>query len=122
MTYRTYRRSRPSSAGPGRWMDLRRPGTCLTCKEEIPAGERAYWDPRDRATIHHKIACAEPAGLTEQVWKGAPGSGAFIPTFAATRTLRDTDGTALAMTRYGLRRGYEHTGQRCEDAPCCGCC
>ncbi len=35
---------------------------------------------------------------------------------------RDTDGTPLAMTRNGWRRGYEATGHRCIDAPCCGCC
>jgi len=32
------------------------------------------------------------------------------------------DNRWFARTRRGLRAGYEHTGQRCEDAPCCGCC
>jgi hypothetical protein len=32
------------------------------------------------------------------------------------------DNRLFARTRYGLRAGYEHTGHRCEDAPCCGCC
>ena len=42
---------------------------------------------------------------------------------------RDTDGTPLALVypypgarRREWRRGYENTGHRCEDAPCCGCC
>ena len=31
---------------------------------------------------------------------------------------------ARVSTRYGTRvyAGYENTGRRCEDAPCCGCC
>ncbi len=32
------------------------------------------------------------------------------------------DNRPFARTRNGLRAGYEHTGVRCEDAPCCGCC
>ena len=32
------------------------------------------------------------------------------------------DNRRFARTANGLRAGFEHTGQRCEDAPCCGCC
>ncbi len=32
------------------------------------------------------------------------------------------DHRKFARTQYGLRAGWEHTGIRCEDAPCCGCC
>ena len=33
------------------------------------------------------------------------------------------DGNKLFVnTKNGPRCGHEHTGRRCEDAPCCGCC
>lgn len=32
------------------------------------------------------------------------------------------DNRWFAQTANGLRAGVEHTGVRCEDAPCCGCC
>jgi hypothetical protein len=32
------------------------------------------------------------------------------------------DGKWARRTSRGWRHGHENTGQRCEDAPCCGCC
>jgi hypothetical protein len=120
----SYRRGR-SSGGGARWMDLRYPGQCSAGGERLDAGARAFYDPSDRSVTCTNLEHAKLAGLTKDVWKGAPGSGQWVETLSEIRIhpgLKDTDGTPLARTSHGLRRGYEHTGHRCEDAPCCGCC
>lgn len=53
-----------------------------------------------------------PAGTEAQY--GGPGAVSCV----GCRPL------ATVRTRYGRKvyGGEEHTGRRCEDAPCCGCC
>lgn len=121
MAYRTRSRRAPVA----RWMDLRYKGSCLVCKKTLMPGVRAFYDPSDRSVTCTNLPCAEEAGITEDKWVGSPVSGNYVRVLSEHRiggVRRDTDGAPLAMTRYGLRRGYEHTGVRCEDAPCCGCC
>ena len=61
----------------GRWMDLRRPGTC-TAGEELPAGTRAFWDPQDQTVTCAYLEHAQAAGLTREVWHGSPVSGRWV--------------------------------------------
>jgi hypothetical protein len=119
----SYRRS--SAPKPARWMELHYAGRCQVGGEPLAKGSRAFYDPADRTVTCTKLEHARIAGLTKDVWQGAPASGRYVETLSDIRVgtgLTDTDGTALTRTKYGLRRGQEHTGRRCEDAPCCGCC
>lgn len=89
-------------------------GTCRDCGRRIAKGETIDWHGRGRG-----VSCADCAGIDrEQVDPDLPAG-----------MKRDTDGTPMALVRpypgarrREWRRGYEHTGIRCEDAPCCGCC
>ena len=102
------------------------PGTCGDCRERFLKGALIDFDkhaPKGLRTFH--ADCNEPAyGHAE----AAADSDELDAMEAAGG--RDGDGFVyvkgdnrpFARTRYGLRAGYEHTGRRCEDAPCCGCC
>ena len=90
-----------------RTMTARYAGTCVECGQRFPAGAEIAWAGRQQA---YHSGCFD--GATEQT---DYERGKQVER-------RDTDGTPLARTRYGWRRGYEHTGHRCIDAPCCGCC
>lgn len=147
MAYRRNTRSR--TTGTARWMDLRYPGTCKVCATPLPAGARAFYDPVARTTTCASLDCAKADGLTKSEWHGSPISGRWVdvlndhrigagapvqpmvngrpiewhPTRRGVfRYIESSDGRWFARTRYGVRGGYEHTGIRCEDAPCCGCC
>jgi hypothetical protein len=100
-------------------MELRYAGTC-TAGHPIAAGERAFYDPVDRSVTCTNLEHAKAAGLTTEKWLGSPTSGGYRTVL--TDGYRDVDGARVVNTRRGKRRGYEHTGSRCEDAPCCGCC
>jgi hypothetical protein len=100
-------------------MALRYAGTC-TAGETLAAGTRAFYDPSDRSVTCTDLEHAKAAGLTTEKWQGSPTSGSYQTVLSDVR--RDTDGVVVANTRYGRRRGYEWTGSRCIDAPCCGCC
>ncbi|ASZ75514.1 hypothetical protein KIW74_gp14 [Mycobacterium phage Kimona] len=111
-----------------RWMNLHFAGMCKMCGNEIRAGQRAYWDARNRNITCTQIECAKADGLTKQEWKGSPVSGQFVDVLAETRigpaavpnyrpaprvhTVRLNSGAVLSVNANG----------RCEDAPCCGCC
>lgn len=89
------------------------PGKCGKCGARIPKGARIEWHGRGRG-----VTCASCAGLDG-------GDGAELQDGPRL----DTDGTPIALVRpypgarrSEWRRGYEATGHRCEDAPCCGCC
>lgn len=101
----------------GRWMDLKYPGTC-TAGEELPAGARAFWDPRDRSTTCTDLAHAEAAGLTRSVWSGSPTSGRWVETLTDTRLASAVgEGTPDPTKTYTRSLG----GCSHEDYPCCGC-
>lgn len=117
MAYRSYRSSttRRSAPAKGRWMDLRYDGKC-TAGEALPAGTRAFYDPRDRSVTCTNLDHAEAAGLTDDVpvW----GSN------TTTRKLRDLrlasyvgEGTPDPTRTYRRSLG----GCTHEDYPCCGC-
>ena len=53
--------------------------------------------------------------------RGIIAKGASI-NYGGRNAVTHEDCTPFAATRYGVRRGYEATGSRCIDAPCCGCC
>ena len=116
----------------GRAKALRYPARCEDCGAQLNAGDlvRMYrqsgrrgccrpfrWviygaechgDPEDAgASTWSKVVRPLPEGAVEDLGRGL---------------YRGSDGRVYAQTRHGLRAGYEHTGQRCEDAPCCGCC
>lgn len=118
-SYRGGYRRRSSAPRQGRWMALRYAGTC-TGGERLAAGARAFYDPADRSVTCSNLDHAEAAGLTSEKWIGSPTGGSYQRVLTDGR--RDIDGAKVVNTRYGRRRGYEWTGSRCEDAPCCGCC
>jgi hypothetical protein len=123
-----------------RTITLKYSGSCDLCGEPIPKGRRANWIRR--GIIEH-IDCDRAAddcptcGGAGEFAGGRPcracdGTGVDMTQARETIAERDRrdglrtfegDGSKLfAKTRYGWRAGYEHTGRRCEDAPCCGCC
>lgn len=59
-------------------------------------------------------ACGGPIAPGDTINHGGRGATTHV----------DCKPVARVTTRYGSRvyHGYEHTGRRCEDAPCCGCC
>jgi len=73
-------------------------------------GERYYEGDLDCAQANNEDAVV--------VRKGDPEPEPTPPGLVRVKG----DNRLFARTRYGLRAGYEHTGHRCEDAPCCGCC
>lgn len=91
---------------------------CADCGGRVPKGAGTLTKEDGRWLVRH-ASCAgvDPEGLEIQSKRSR-----------REREQRfDTDGAPLAYVslgygRKGWRRGYEHTGYRCEDAPCCGCC
>ena len=83
-------------------MQARYRGTCAACGGRFPRGAEITYSRATKTARH--IAC-DP--------DGASGDGLVYV---------EGDNRPFARTRYGLRAGYEHTGHRCIDAPCCGCC
>jgi hypothetical protein len=116
MAYRSRTYSPPR---PARWMDLRYAGNCAQCGSSLPKGARAFYDPSDRTVCCTDMACAEPHGLTEEKYVGAPGSGRWV-TVLSTRRIGGLQPDPFARTR--SRGYYGRDAGRCEDAPCCGCC
>ena len=74
---------------------------CGTCGRRIAKGDQIEWT-RGLPAVH--AGCATGTGRADGLVT-VPG-----------------DNRLFARTRHGLRAGYESTGQRCIDAPCCGCC
>jgi hypothetical protein len=66
-------------------MDLRYPGKCAVCHVDLAAGDRAFFDPRDRSTCCTGIECAKAHGCTRSVWVGSPTSGAWVDTLSELR-------------------------------------
>ena len=99
-----------------RELNLRYPGTCDTCGTRIPKGTRALWTGRGHVEHLDCDGAATDTASTVTI----DGIDCISIGDGLYRTVNH--GEVVARTRYGLRRGYEHTGQRCEDAPCCGCC
>lgn len=119
--------TRSRSAGTARWMDLRYPGTC-TAGEALPAGTRAFYDPRDRSVTCTNLTHAGAQGLTRTKWHGSPVSGSWGEELSEHRIESFVgEYKPKAPRRYDGRRSgpsqYRSTSRgRCEDAPCCGCC
>ena len=86
---------------------LKYPGTCVDCGSRLTSGTRARWFGRGRVS---GLECHERAG--HDVGEAGDSGLVRVP----------GDNRVFARTRRGLRAGYENTGVRCEDAPCCGCC
>lgn len=84
MTYRTAYR-RPAAARVARWMDLRYSGTCAICRNPLPAGSRAFYDPSDRSVTCTDLACCAANGLTREEWSGSPTSGGYVTVRAERR-------------------------------------
>lgn len=82
------------------------PGTCTRCGRPFPTGTPIEYSGKG-LTAHLPINCpvVEASAEVEDGLVTVQG-----------------DNRVFRKTRYGLRAGYEHTGHRCEDAPCCGCC
>lgn len=83
---------------------------CSSCGEQIRTGEVVIdFRPNTKTKAKYCPMCRTVGGMNEtprvgDVFELAGECGLF------------------AMTRHGPRRGNAWTGQRCEDAPCCGCC
>jgi hypothetical protein len=80
-------------------ISLRYAATCRSCGAALPAGSPADYYGRGRV---YGVECH------------ARGDNGLVSVAGDNRVFR--------RTRHGLRAGYENTGVRCEDAPCCGCC
>lgn len=120
------------------------PGKCEACGEHVAKHAGGIVKSNGRWLVYHPHCGEEETGECS-VCGGAgvlgggrncqqcDGTGAAtVAQFArrgghgsepvgATR-YSDTANRMETMTRNGWRGGYEHTGSRCEDAPCCGCC
>lgn len=98
-------------------MTARYSGTCCDCGERFSAGTLIDFTkraPKGRKTAH--ADCADPgAAVTVELDQFGEALPAGVRYF-------EGDARPFAQTRYGWRCGYENTGMRCEDAPCCGCC
>ncbi len=85
-------------------------GTCSDCGSRFSAGTEINFDrsaPKGKRTNHLDCESSQDADYETD----------------CGRLVRvDGDNRLFARTRHGLRAGYENTGRRCEDAPCCGCC
>jgi hypothetical protein len=94
----------------------------------MAAGDHGFWSPAEKAILScDDLDHAEAAGLTQEVWQGAPGSGSWVRSLTGARVGPSTvvsEGVfrsrqeATTYARFDRRGGYG----RCEDAPCCGCC
>jgi hypothetical protein len=96
----------PASAASGRVMTSRYPGTCSACSGHFSKGTLINYDKhgaRGQKASHVDCEAADTAGDSGLVYV-------------------EGESRPFVRTRHGLRGGYEHTGVRCEDAPCCGCC
>ena len=97
-----------------REITLRYPGQCYSCGQRMPRGIQALHASRGK--VRH-VDCAD---------ENAPASTVTIDGLEVTPIgdglYRTRHGETVARTRHGLRQGYDATGRRCEDAPCCGCC
>jgi hypothetical protein len=99
-----------------RIITARYPATCADCGASLPKGSRIRYYGRGKV---YGLECHDRDGSSSSDDDGAE----YSERLSRERGRRvDSDGTPLAMTRYGWRRGYEATGIRCMDAPCCGCC
>lgn len=96
-------------------MDLRYAGTC-TAGEELAAGTRAFWDPRDGTVTCTDLAHAGAAGLTATEWYGAPTSGRWVEKLSPTRLESAVGPPPAPRERRRSLGGCQH-----EDFPCCGC-
>lgn len=96
-------------------MHAKYPGKCGECGGKIAAGSQMDYDrhaPRGLKAFHADCNDTDPNPDTaNRPRRGEDGALYFAG-----------DARPVAMTRNGWRHGYEHTGRRCEDAPCCGCC
>ncbi len=143
MTYynrNTHRRQSRPPRGP---RANRYPGPCATCGDEVPAGaglleggQASGW------TVKHRPAAWSGSPVSGWYAGGCPrdtaalnASGGWGPESARTYTpaaplqagpdddLREVSrraGSKYAYTSSGARMTM--SSQRCEDAPCCGCC
>ena len=99
-------------------MTAKYPGTCRRCGARFPKGVTIDFDrtaPKNSRTAHADCSDALRRGYADapEGFDADAGDGlVYVP----------GDNRPFARTRHGLRAGYEHTGRRCEDAPCCGCC
>jgi hypothetical protein len=142
----SYRRGyRSASMTAGRVARVNaRPGDCLNCGEEIPAGAGHLWRQADGSwSVVHQPA----------EWTGSPVSGWYaggcpdetdrmnrdgqfggpdgttmterdrIAATAATYAAAHPVSEARVPREHRPHYGYTSSGRsRCEDAPCCGCC
>lgn len=104
-----------------------RPGDCRDCGAEIPA---------ERGQLYRETSGAWSVIHVERTWKGSPVSGRWVggcPSDTAKLNGADAPEPAEAeepaefpLPAAGAPRefyGYNSRGRnRCEDAPCCGCC
>lgn len=83
---------------------------CVSCKEQIRTDENCIVVERadGRAVLGERYCCG-----CERYAK-LNNSGMLFKV--------EGDNRWFVETPNGTRCGEEHTGQRCEDAPCCGCC
>ena len=122
-------------------MNARYAGTCADCGQRFAAGALIDYNRRARrgkkaahvdcnnVTAPRADACPICDGSGQLHYgncRSCDGTGSHLVGDVAANPNRhpklDTDGTPLAWTRHGWRRGVAHTGHRCIDAPCCGCC
>jgi hypothetical protein len=131
------RSTRPVTAGRVARVNAR-PGDCLNCKVEIPAGCGTLWRQAGGSwSVAHRPA----------EWTGSPISGWYVggcpdetdrmnadgqfggpdgTTLSERERIAQTAATYAASNPARPERvhyGYNSRGRsRCEDAPCCGCC
>lgn len=97
-------------------------GKCVCCEERWRKFEKFYNVVGERGE-NYCTGCLEYAKLNNPGFELEDSTPACEAEDTPPGLVRvKGDHRLFARTRHGLRAGYEHTGHRCEDAPCCGCC
>lgn len=82
---------------------------CTSCKEQIRTCEPIVQVQRSGEPVRGETYCESCGSLARE---NNPSALFKV----------EGDSRWFASTEYGPRAGWEHTGIRCEDYPCCGCC
>lgn len=82
---------------------------CACCGEQVRSDEKCVQVTRNDSPVRGERYCV---GCEAEAAENNPA--------ALFKVVGDN--RWFARTEYGVRTGYEHTGMRCEDYPCCGCC
>lgn len=93
-----------------RTITARYPGICRSCRSAFPAGATIVYAGRG-STSHPECTGASAPTVDDELGR----------VLAADRRAARS-GISVTRNYQGDVIGYQRSGGRCEDAPCCGCC